>query len=310
MSSQIKAVIDVGTNSVKLLIAEVDGLSVFPQKETSVQTRLGQGFYQTRELQTDAIERTLSGISEYVDEAARYNAQSLQIIATSAVREAKNSGGFVDAVHGATGIHLRVVSGDEEAGLVFRGVSSGGDGGQGESLIVDVGGGSTEVILGSDGHAKIHQSIQLGTVRLMEQFVLSDPPTKTEFDACRRLVTTKLTNHFLPIFGGSIHGMTDLHVTGCGGTVTLLARIKEQMIEYDRNRIERTVLNEPDLDRLVEQLWRCRESERKRIVGLPPEKADVILMGSLIYQCILRLVPCQELRISMRGLRFGALIAG
>lgn len=306
--SQIKAVIDVGTNSVKLLVAKVAGRMVEPLMETSSQTRLGRGFYQTRRLQPEAIDRTAQVVSDYVGIARQHEAKSVAVIATSAAREAQNTDELLGVVKRTAGVPIRVLSGEAEADYVFRGVISGVSTHHHEMLIIDVGGGSTELILGRGSHAVFHQSVQLGTVRMMEHFPVSDPPAKREWDACVKHVTAIVSGQVVSVVRKHRSGTGPLNIIGTGGTTTLLARIHHQLEEYDRDVIERTVLHREALSEMASRLWSSCESDRKMIPGLPAEKADVLLMGSLIYEGILTGLCSDKLRISMRGLRYGVLI--
>ncbi len=308
MISQIKAVIDVGTNSVKLLVAEVAGETVVPLFETSRQTRLGRGLYQTHQLQTSAILDTADAVRGFLATAEKMNARDVRVVATSAARDAINVNEMVSAVHELSGANLEVISGGEEAELVYRGVRSGIDADGDAVMIVDVGGGSTEIIVGSGVHPTFHRSYQLGTVRLMERCRHSDPPTEAEFSDVQDCLTTVIDEIISPDLKRAGVPSEELKLIGTGGTTTLLARMHKQMTGFDRDVIERTVLTKSDLTDWRVRLWAMTAAERSNIVGLPLEKADVIMMGVAIYERILEMVSCPEIRVSLRGLRFGALL--
>lgn len=197
MSSRIKAVIDVGTNSAKLLIAELcDGL-VCPINESSRQTRLGQGLYKTHELQKDSIVRTVDAVNDFACEARELGAD-IQVIATSAARDARNVHDLIHAIHECSGLELNVISGKEEAELIYRGVSTGVEVNSGTLLIVDVGGGSTELIIGKGEQVHFYRSLQIGTVRMLERFEHSNPPTDSEFSQVQTYLKSVLKEQIAP----------------------------------------------------------------------------------------------------------------
>ncbi len=293
----------------KLLVAEVTGDRIVPLFETSRQTRLGRGFYQTHQLQRGAILETAEAVRSFLVTAGDMKARQVRVVATSAAREAINVKDLVSAVDELCGARLVILSGDEEAALVYRGVQSGVAGNDDSMMIVDVGGGSTEIILGTDRHPTFHRSYQLGTVRLMERVPHSDPPTAAEFaevQNCLRAVVDETIGPDLLRAGPPLEGVK---LMGTGGTTTLLARMHKRLDGFDRNQIESTVLTQTELKDWRTRLWETTEAERRKIIGLPPEKSDVILMGVAIYERILQVVAGSELHISLRGLRFGVLLS-
>jgi len=180
-----RAVIDVGTNSVKLLVADVSGREVQPVWEESKQTRLGRGFYETHRLQPDAIDATGKAVAQFSETAGKHQANSVRVIATSAARDAVNADELSSAIERASGLKMEIVSGEQEADWVFQGVTTdptlAGPAGQ-MLLLLDVGGGSTELILGLGEQICFRQSFPLGTVRLLEKYPPSDPPAAGEDD--------------------------------------------------------------------------------------------------------------------------------
>src|SRR5262245_30002819 len=163
-----RAVIDIGTNSVKLLVADVAGPQVEPVHESAEQTRLGRGFYETHILQPAALAATAQAVAVFAKQAADIGAQSVRVFATSAARDAKNPGELLRAVEAACGLRVEIISGEQEAEWAFRGVTSDPALARQPLLLLDVGGGSTEFILGQGEHKHFRQSFPLGAVRLME----------------------------------------------------------------------------------------------------------------------------------------------
>src|SRR3954465_365492 len=185
MSQTRRAVIDVGTNSIKLLVADVDGHDVRPVCEESSQTRLGQGFYETHRLRETAIEATAKAVANFADLAREKEAASIRVIATSAARDAINAEDLTRAIESASKLKVEIISGDFEADYVFQGATSDPRFAQAPLLLLDVGGGSTEFIVGQGEHKHFRHSFPMGSVRQLEKMNPSDPPKPEELAACR-----------------------------------------------------------------------------------------------------------------------------
>lgn len=306
------AVIDVGTNSVKLLVATIVGRHITPVHETSVQTRLGKGFYQHHLLQAIAIRQTAEAVQRFAGQARDAGANTIRVLATNAAREARNSDALVRAVREASSLDLEIIPGELEADLVYQGVLSGCSNTNAGMMLIDVGGGSTEIIIGTGPHPKFSGSYPLGTVRLLESCPHGDPPSGDEREEVVARLRQQLETEIAPTMKGVMETfcLTSLQLIGTGGTSTLLARMVNSLEGYDRARIEATVLSIDDVTKWFDRLWSLPMAQRGRIVGLPPEKADVILAGVAIYQEIMKFWRLPSLGISMRGLRFGALLQG
>ena len=310
-----RAVIDVGTNSVKLLVADVAGRDVRPVWEGSRQTRLGSGFYETRRLQPEPVARTAEAVAAFAKTARENKAGSIRVIATSAARDAMNPGELVSAIERDSGLNVEITSGDQEAEWVFRGITTDPELATQPLLLLDVGGGSTEFILGQGGHKHFQASFPLGTVRLMERMPHSDPPKPAELTACRRWLGHFLSLQVQPKLEPAMQrettacsGKGALQFVGTGGTTSILARMEGQWDDFDRGRIERTRLSLERVRWHVERLWSLPLARRREIPGLPGNRADVILAGAAIYEAVMGRFGISELRISTRGLRFAAVM--
>jgi exopolyphosphatase/guanosine-5'-triphosphate,3'-diphosphate pyrophosphatase len=304
-----RAVIDVGTNSVKLLVADVAGREVQPVWEESKQTRLGRGFYETHRLQAEAIEATAKAVAQFSETARKHQAASLRVIATSAARDAVNSHELTSAIEAASGLKMEIISGEQEADLVFQGVTTDPTLAREPLLLLDVGGGSAEFILGQGTQKHFAQSFPLGTVRLLEKNPPGDPPTKEELTRCRAWIGDFLESHVKPVL--KLDRLNEARLpmlVGTGGTTSILGRMEAELQDYDRAKIEATRLSVARMHWHVEHLWSLPLEKRKQIVGLPPTRADVILMGAAIYESIMEKFGFSELRISTRGLRFAAVM--
>ena len=310
MPSQRRAVIDVGTNSVKLLVAQVSGRRVDPLLERSEQTRLGSGFYETNRLQPAAIARTARAVAEFARLAAEWSAVSTRVIATSAARDALNQDELLAAIRAASGLAVEVISGEQEANWAFRGVGSTPLFAGQPLLIVDVGGGSTQFILGEGDHQQSRHSFRLGTVRLMERLPHSDPPRPEEWVRCRATLADFLEQQVHPVIDSELRTFSSraAQLVGTGGTASVMARIELRLASFDRERIEALRLTQEQVRRQRDRLWSLRLFERKKIAGLPEDRADVILTGVGIYEVLMESFGFPDVRVSTRGLRFAAVL--
>jgi len=304
-----RAVIDVGTNSIKLLVADVSGRDVRPIHEESRQTRLGQGFYVTRQLQPESIARTAEAVWEFGEIAREKHAASVRVIATSAARDAVNPQDLTHAIERACGLKTEIISGAREADWAYQGAATDAELARRPLLLLDVGGGSTEFILGHGSQKHFAHSFPLGTVRLLEQFPPSDPPKPAEFAAGRDWVGNFLQHQVRPQLEPALKNEAgEIQLVGSGGTTSILARIQKKLASFDREHIESTILTFDQVAAHRKHLWRLPLAKRKKIIGMPPKRADVILTGVLIYELVMEEFGFEALRVSTRGLRFAAVM--
>ena len=314
MNPTRRAVIDVGTNSVKLLVGDVTMNNVEPIHEESEQTRLGAGFFETRLLQKTSVEQTAKACATFAGKAAELGAKEIRIIATSAARDALNPELLMEAVLRETGVALKIITGDEEALLVFTGVAADPNFSGSPLLIMDVGGGSTEFILGQSGRILFQHSCQIGAVRGLEKLTPSDPPATGELEKARNWVSENTSSGMFSRLEEAIKkiradkNQPGIILVGSGGTSTLLSRMQQGMTDYDRKAIESAVIDRLHLREQVERLWAMPLHARRNIIGLPPNRADVILTGSVIFEAVMDRYEFNEMRVSTRGLRFAALL--
>jgi len=308
-----RAVIDVGTNSVKLLVAAVAGREVRPVCEQSKQTRLGHGFYETHRLKPEAIAATAAAVADFAAMARQAQAASIRVIATSAAREAVNREELTAAIEHAAGLKVEVISGEREADWGFQGVTTDPQLAQAALLLMDVGGGSTQFTLGREGHTRFRHSFPLGSVRLLETIPCNDPPMPAELAACRhwlkRFLQKEVRPKLLPGMEDSKTGSEgSVQLVGVGGAATILGCMEARLETFDRARIEATRLSAERVSWHLERLWSLPLETRKETIGLPKNRADVILMGVAVYQGVMEEFGFRELRISTRGLRFAAIM--
>jgi exopolyphosphatase/guanosine-5'-triphosphate,3'-diphosphate pyrophosphatase len=300
MSTRVAA-IDIGTNTVLLLIAERDATGALVSvTDRATITRLGQGVDRSRELAPEAVERTLACLADYAAEIARYGVTAVDVVGTSAMRDAKSSG-FIERARKILGVAPRVISGEEEAALSFSGGLL-GLGLVGPITAFDIGGGSTEVIVGTaapTGEVKIdrRKSVDVGSVRLFERHVHHDPPSDAEMSVVSAFATDQL--------GTIVRPATRQPLVGMAGTVTTIAAIARAVAPYDPARIHGMRLTADEVAATGRHLCTLALTERKRVTGLEPKRADVIPIGAAIMRAVLAWAGAGEVVVSDRGLRWG-----
>lgn len=288
------AAFDCGTNSLRLLIADLStetGAMIEHRREMRI-VRLGQGVDKTGRISGESMERTLAVLDEYAMLVAEYHPDRIRFCATSAARDAENAAEFTDAVRARIGVEVEVIDGDEEARASFDGVTRVLGEVPGPVLALDIGGGSTELILGSpDGTVELAHSLDIGSVRLTERHLHTDPPTAAEITALRADVDAVLdTCRVDPAAAGT--------VVGVAGTVTSVAAGALGLTSYDSERIHLARLAVADVDATVESLLAMTVAQRKMLGYLHPGRADVIGAGALILERVLRRTTVETLVVS------------
>ena len=268
------AAIDVGTNSVRLYVVDLDPSGVVPVERDLIITRLGEGVDASRTLGAVPLRRTVEAIASYHRRALAAGAERVRIAATSAVRDAVNRDAFAEAVRDATGRDPEVLTGEQEARLSFLGATSELTSG-GPFLILDIGGGSTEFVVG-DRSVEAWISIDIGSVRLTERHVRTDPPTPTELAAVTADADTAVREAIEAV------GSTAAALIGLAGTVTTIAAIALGLDGYDRDRIHHAVLRIDVVRRISELLASSPVHERRKLPAMPPGREDVIVAGAVI----------------------------
>jgi exopolyphosphatase/guanosine-5'-triphosphate,3'-diphosphate pyrophosphatase len=302
-----RAVIDIGTNSAKLLVADIAGHIVTPLYESSEQTRLGAGFYETHRLAADSIAKTAEAVRIFIAKAQTFSPVSLNVLATSAARDAINGDDLRNAIRAENGLELSVISGDQEADWAFAGVASDPALAGKALLVMDIGGGSTEFVLGANGKRIAGRSFQIGSVRLLEKFNPGDLPTPEERETCLGWLRDFFASEVRPFLKAHLADVSPLLVS-TGGTASILGRLKWKLARYDRARIEGTVLSAAELASETRRLWDLPLEQRKLTPGMPASRADVIIMGIAILEAAVEALGFAEARVSTRGLRYGALL--
>ncbi|TML27453.1 MAG: Ppx/GppA family phosphatase [Actinobacteria bacterium] len=295
--------VDIGTNSTRLLVADVDdGRVADIERETRV-TRLGEGVDERRRLLPVPIARVRNVLSDYRRTTELLGVDRTLAIATSAIRDAENGEAFLGEIEWSYGFATRLLSGHDEALMTYRGVTSERAVGEG-TVIVDIGGGSTELIAGEPDGVRWHDSLDIGSVRLTERFVHSDPPTGDELSACAAAVQALLAER-VP---DDIRERATAAI-GVAGTITSIAALALGLDEYDRERVHGSRLTADELSAQLNRLAAVPVAERRELRPLDPERAPVIVAGAVIAREVLSFFGLAELEISERDILDGAALA-
>jgi exopolyphosphatase/guanosine-5'-triphosphate,3'-diphosphate pyrophosphatase len=304
ISMPVLAAIDVGTNTVRLLVAESAGPGhCRALYEDQAITRLGEGFGAARTLGREPMQRTLGVVVRYADVARAFGAQHISAVGTAAARDARNRPEFVAEVERAAGLRLEILSGEREAALMLRGVLAGLGLGRERVLVVDVGGGSTEFVMAAGGAPERLVSLRLGVVPLTERYLKCNPPRTWELIKLEGAIADGLVG--LQERLGEVRGRL---CAGTGGTATTLAAIDMGLREYDARRVNGYRLYRRRLTELYRWLSRMTLESRRRVPGLEPDRADVIVAGAAIVLQAMEALGFSEVKVSDGGLREGVLL--
>jgi exopolyphosphatase/guanosine-5'-triphosphate,3'-diphosphate pyrophosphatase len=292
------AAVDLGTNSTRLLVADVDNGSVDELVRRLQITRLGEGVDKRKRLLPAPIARVRNVLTDFRREAEELGAERTLVIATSAVRDAENGEAFLGEVEWSYGFQTRLLSGHDEARLTFRGVSAGRDL-RDDTLVVDIGGGSTELVAGNSSELRFHDSLDLGGVRLTERFLHSDPPTADELlecaDAVRALLAERVPVELRPKVA-----------IGVAGTITSIAALDLGLEEYDPERVHGHVISAGGARAQLERLASLPLAKRRELPALDPERAPVIVAGAVILSEVLAFFGLGSIEASEHDILDGA----
>ncbi|MCX8116777.1 MAG: Ppx/GppA family phosphatase [Desulfobacterota bacterium] len=299
ISPERVASIDIGTNTILLLIAEGEGGNLRVLEDREAVVRLGEGLHRTGILSEEAMERGLRALEQYLSRCEEMGVQRTFAVGTSALREAKNSEHFRQKVKEKFCLDIEVISGEEEARLSFLAVAMDLSYPFQPLLVVDVGGGSTEIVLGRDGQVERWESLPIGIVRLTEKFLPSDPVKDPEYRAMVEEIDKQLQRVVAP--------EVPLTMVSIGGTGTALASVEQGLESFQIEKIHRFVMTREALQRQLSLYRSLNLGERRRLRGLPPARADVILAGASILHRTMERFGCPSFWVSAHGVRYGLL---
>jgi exopolyphosphatase/guanosine-5'-triphosphate,3'-diphosphate pyrophosphatase len=293
------ASIDIGTNTILLLIAEVDEKKLRPLFEMETIVGLGKGLQKEGALSQEAMKRGFQTLARYQEQCQTMGVQKIFAVGTSALREAKNSGDFLKMIEEKLNLSIEIISGEEEAQLSFLAVIRDLKELKKAILVIDVGGGSTEFILGKGDRITQWVSLPLGSVRFTEQLLFSDPVQEEEWK--------KMEGEILELLVRIPHPQEPFSMVAVGGTATTLASVEQGLEEFIPESIHHFVLRKEALRKQL-HLYRSKTiDERRKIAGLPPARADVILAGGAILYMAMEELECPSVLISCHGIRYGLL---
>jgi exopolyphosphatase/guanosine-5'-triphosphate,3'-diphosphate pyrophosphatase len=306
------AAVDLGSNTIRLLVADADRASgLHPVHAEQAVARLGEHLFRTGRLQDGAMARALGAVRGYRDRARALGAERVLVVATAAVRQAGNREELVGRLAAEPGVSVRVVDGDEEARLTLLGVTWGVLGARGAEadderrmVVLDIGGGSTELIVAEAGAVVSSVSVTLGVVGLAERFFHADPVDWAEYQACADHVTCRLDADAWP----AVLGLAPRALAGTAGTITTLAALDLGLPSYDGARVQGHRLRGAAVRSLRDRLGALRVADRARLPCLEPGRADLIMPGIAIVEAVLAGLGLAELRVSDAGLREGIVL--
>jgi exopolyphosphatase/guanosine-5'-triphosphate,3'-diphosphate pyrophosphatase len=294
------ACIDVGTNTALLLVADLDPETgrIAPVEHRQTIVRLGQNVDERRIIRPEALDRLTACLSEYRDLCRELGVHRIVAAGTSALRDAANRDKIIKTVKSSTGIEIRRISGEEEAALTFFGAVAGLESVPEPFTVIDIGGGSTEIIMGSVDQVEQAVSMNIGSVRLTERFCASQPPSLEEFEAARQEIDRQLAKSLPPFFAARPQ------VFGVAGTLTTIAQVCLGDRHFDAGRVQGYRLEYAAVHELLERLSAMRLDEIVSL-GIPEGRADVFTMGTLILRQFMRMLGIGAVTVSIQGLRFG-----
>ena len=287
------AAIDIGTNSMRLLLAKIkDEKIVSRQKEINT-TRIGKSVDGNGEITVEGMLNNLEAFSDFVRRAKEWGAEEIDAIATSAVRDATNGGEFVKRALIETGVHIRVISGEEEAQLGYLGVLKGLDKIPSKIMVVDIGGGSTELIVGDQKEILRSVSLNMGAVRMTERVITTDPISLHD-----EVLLMKEIKSILHKDIQSFKSQDAQVLIGIGGTATTIAAIHQGLDPYDPDKVHKYSLSLVEIKELLDSLKSLPVDDKRQVKGLHPKRADIIVAGIAIMVMVMESLGIGELHIS------------
>ena len=292
--------IDIGTNTALLLIADLDPAtgSIQPVYHKQTIVRLGKNVDAAKTIDPQGLQRLIDCMIDYRQLSDAYASESIIAAGTSALRDAKNRTEVIEAIGRAADITIECISGNEEADLTFSGAVAGMSDIPELFTVIDIGGGSTEISMGSPGYVTESVSLDIGSVRLTERFFTTLPPSQSEIDAAKSCIDQLFTANIIPFFASREH------VYGVAGTITTIAQVDQGLKHFDALKVHNYPLTYEEVHAFLDRL---KKSTLEQIIelGIPEGRADVITMGMLILHQFMRLLGVAEIRVSIQGLRFG-----
>lgn len=276
------AAIDIGTNSMRLLISEYEDGKFIKRDKFINTTRIGKNVDNKGVISKDAIEKNIDALLKFYNQAKENECEDIYIIGTSALRDSKNKNEFVKKAKDKLNANVDIIDGDMEANMGFMGVLSGLEDKKEDILVIDIGGGSTEFIVGNEQGIKFSKSENVGAVRMSEKFLTKDPIDEDEYQQMKDYIYKTLLNTL-----NIINEFDIKKIIGIGGTITTLASMHLKLEEYDMKKTHNLNLDTKDLKRQIDLLMPLNKEQKRTIKGLQPKRADIINAGFAILEIIL-----------------------
>lgn len=290
------SVIDIGTNSIRQLICDIESGTIKKRSKDVEITRLGEGIAKTKKLNSNAILRSIEVLEKYIKAAKDQNVDAIYAFATSAMRDARNKELFFDEIK-KQGIDVEIIDGKTESLYGYIGATYGVN--RENTLVIDIGGGSTE--LAYKGEEFVKESFDIGAVRLTEKFVRNDPLSSDEYNEIRL--------HIIDMLLPAIDRFKEpKSIIGIGGTITTLAAVAQELVIYSSDKVHGYELKKDEIKRILDRFMKLKLEDRKLIPGLQPERADIITAGTIILITILEMLNLKLITVSEWDNLEGALL--
>lgn len=286
--------IDIGTNSMRLLIADYENNKIKNRKKYINTTRIGQGVDKEGYITEEALERNLKALKDFSDKCVQEKCEKVYCMGTSALRDSKNGQYFVDRAKELTNIDVKIICGQEESNLGFMGVLEGTEGNKKDDILVmDIGGGSTEFIVGNEDGIKFSKSENVGALRMTEKFITTDPISDEEFNNMTKFIEDTISS--------TLEKLKSMHISklvGIGGAITSLSAINQQLEVYSMEKVHNSVVTKKELEKILQNLKNMTLNDKKTIKGLQPKRADIITAGVKILHIVMENLEFEEIMIS------------
>lgn len=284
--------IDIGTNSMRLLIADYNNYKIENRKKYVNTTRIGQGVDKEGYISEDALQRNLDALEEFANICKGEGCQAIYCMGTSALRDSKNGNIFVERAKQKTNINVEIISGNEESNLGFMGVLEGLDTDE-PILVIDIGGGSTEFIVGDKKGIKFAKSENVGALRMTEKFLYKDPIDTYEFDNMSKFIYDEIKDTIDYIKSKQIK-----KIVGIGGTITSLSAMNQELEVYSMEKIHNSEISVKNIKDILQNLKQMTLSDKKSLKGLQPKRADIITAGVEILNIIMENLEIEKIIVS------------
>ena len=284
--------IDIGTNSMRLLLGDYVNGKIQNRKKFVNTTRIGEGVDRQGYISKEAIKRNIEALKEFLDICKIESCEQVYAMGTSALRDSKNGDEFVQQAKTETGIYVDIISGEEESNLGFKGVLEGLDCND-DILVIDIGGGSTEFIIGDRNGIKFSKSENVGALRMTEKFFKIDPTDEFEFNEMSTFIENEINNTI-----NYIKSLGIRKLVGIGGTTTTVSAINQELEVYSMEKIHNSKVCTKDIEKILQNLRKMTLSDKKNLKGLQPKRADIITAGVKILNIIMEKLEIDEIIVS------------